>query len=435
MAKKEIAMLLRFAVSNFLSIREKQELSLVASTLKDRSDGLIPVPSLQGQQILPAAVIYGANASGKSNLVSAISYMCYAVLYSHNRGVPEGGINRPHFALDADFAKKPTSFDIDFIVDGTRFHYGFEASDEAFLAEWLWAFPAGKRQVLFTREFQEVRFGRNLKGQLEIIRGLMRPNSLFLSTAAQNNHEELTKISQFFSCLNVMNSVISVEFPEINLRFHKSKPNLDRIIGFMERLDTGIVGYRQKRIDLSNEVQAFQKELYTLINRFTKSAKPVSEDLLVAEQSFVELAHRGHKGEKVYFSLARESSGTLRLLLLLDAVFGALDAGSPLVIDEFDVSLHTQACEAIIALFSLPQTNKKGGQLIATTHNTNLLNLDLLRRDQIWFTEKSVEGATQLFPLTDIRTRHGDNIEKGYLQGRFGAAPYSGSPADFAAGH
>lgn len=105
-----------------------------------------------------------------------------------------------------------------------------------------------------------------------------------------------------------------------------------------------------------------------------------------------------------------------------------------MIIDELDVSLHTQACEAIIAMFSLPELNPKGSQLIATTHNTNLLNPKLLRRDEIWFTEKDPEGATQVYPLTDIRTRHGDNLEKGYLQGRYGAVPYLGDAADFVSG-
>jgi AAA15 family ATPase/GTPase len=116
--------------------------------------------------------------------------------------------------------------------------------------------------------------------------------------------------------------------------------------------------------------------------------------------------------------------------MLLGLVFQALDEGAPFVIDELDASLHTQACEAVLALFSSPETNPRGAQLIATTHDTNLLRSRMLRRDQIWFTEKDGHGATHLYPLTDIRTRKEDNIEKGYLQGRFGAIPFSGSISD-----
>ena len=118
-----------------------------------------------------------------------------------------------------------------------------------------------------------------------------------------------------------------------------------------------------------------------------------------------------------------ESAGTLRLLMVLSLVFRALDDGAPVVIDELDASLHTLASEAVVLLFCSKKTNPKGAQLIATTHDTNLLDSQMLRRDQVWFTEKDAYGATLLFPLTEIRTRSSDNLEKGYLQGRYGAIP------------
>jgi hypothetical protein len=198
MANREIAMIVRFGFSNYLSVREKQDLSMVASSLKDKETGLISSPALQARKLLPVAVIYGANASGKSNIVSAIDYMRGAVLFSHSRGDPDGGVNRSPFALDQEYARKPTLFDIDFVIGGTRFHYGFEASDTAYESEWLWAFPSGKRQILFRRELQKFEFGRSLKGQNNVIKDLTRPNSLFVSAAAQNNHEDLGKISSFF---------------------------------------------------------------------------------------------------------------------------------------------------------------------------------------------------------------------------------------------
>jgi AAA15 family ATPase/GTPase len=119
---------------------------------------------------------------------------------------------------------------------------------------------------------------------------------------------------------------------------------------------------------------------------------------------------------------------------MLGAIFRALDSGSPIVIDELDASLHTLACEAVLALFASPSTNPKGAQLIATTHDTNLLSSRHLRRDQVWFTEKGDDGATHVFPLTDIYTRKGDNIERGYLQGRFGAIPFAGSVRELLSG-
>ena len=127
--------------------------------------------------------------------------------------------------------------------------------------------------------------------------------------------------------------------------------------------------------------------------------------------------------EAAYLELGMESAGTLRLLMVLSLVYRALDDGTPVVIDELDASLHTLASEAVVQLFCSKETNPKGAQLIATTHDTNLLASQMLRRDQVWFTEKDAYGATLLFPLTEIRTRSGDNFEKGYLQGRYGAVP------------
>lgn len=423
-------MIIRFGVSNFLSIRDKQELSLVASSLQDYETGLIVNSSMRGR-FLPVAVIYGANASGKSNIVRALSYMRGAVLYSHSRGDPSGGVRRDPFALDEEYAKKSSIFDIDFVIDNTRFHYGFEASDEAFVAEWLWAFPAGKRQILFRREGQKFDFGRSLKGQVNVIKDLTRPNSLFISAAAQNNHEESKRIVSFFRSIEVMDSTIIVESP-MAVSALKNNKEIDRIIDFIKRLDGGIVGYRRSENEIPEEVQQIQQELLTVLNKFSKD-----DQLRVAasaKEISIELAHRGCTGQSIYFNMARESAGTRRLLVLMDAAFRCLNRGSSLIIDELDVSLHTQACEAIIAMFSLPELNPKGSQLIATTHNTNLLNPKLLRRDEIWFTEKDPEGATQVYPLTDIRTRHGDNLEKGYLQGRYGAVPYLGDAADFVSG-
>ncbi len=175
---------------------------------------------------------------------------------------------------------------------------------------------------------------------------------------------------------------------------------------------------------MSKEAQELRREIASAIRKVSK------EPFEFGPEFAIELAHRGSEGEAIYFDLDHESAGTRRLLILLGSVFHALDDGVPLVVDELDASLHTRACEAVLSLFSSPATNPNGAQMIATTHDTNLLRSPLLRRDQIWFTEKDGEGATHLYPLTDIRTRKGDNIEKGYLQGRYGAIPFSGPIAD-----
>jgi AAA15 family ATPase/GTPase len=231
--------------------------------------------------------------------------------------------------------------------------------------------------------------------------------------------------------MEVMESTIAVESTTAVSTLENNK-EIDRIINFIRHLDSGIVGYRRSEIEVPEDAQKIQQEVLTFLSKFLKDDQ--LREVTSATAISIELAHRGCTGQSIYFNMARESAGTRRLLVLMDAAFRALNRGSPLIIDELDVSLHTQACEAIIAMFSLPELNPKGSQLIATTHNTNLLNPKLLRRDEIWFTEKDPEGATQVYPLTDIRTRHGDNLEKGYLQGRYGAVPYLGDAADFVSG-
>ena len=412
-------MLIRFVVTNHLSICESQELSLVASALKDRRDGLIDCKAVSSKAVLPAIVIYGANASGKSNVVNALETMKNLVLWSHNKGEPGGGIHRDGFKLDPTCLSVPSKFEIDFILDGMRHHYGFEATDEEFVVEWLYTYPVSHPRKLFERDKCVFSFGRELKGQNQKIAGLTRSNSLFLSAAAQNSHEQLLKIYQYFKSITIANS-ISVPGVQASAQF--ARDELDsRVIKVLTAIDTGVVGYRKKSREYPEKYQAVHKELDAV---FAKSlGAPKSTKPEVSEYFSIELAHRDRKGDLTYFDSDSESAGTRRLLVILSLVFEALDEGSALCIDQVDARLHTIASAAILKLFCSPATNKKGAQLIATTHDTNLMSSNVLRRDQLWFTEKTAQGATELYPLIAIRTRKSDNIELGYLQGRFGALP------------
>ena len=194
-----------------------------------------------------------------------------------------------------------------------------------------------------------------------------------------------------------------------------------RVIDFLGTLDTGICGYRRRESDIPEELKAVRREILSAVGRTAGASMNVSD---TGKDATVELAHQTQDGDPVYLDLGMESMGTQRLLVMLSLAYRAIDAGAPLVIDELDVSLHTLASAALLQLFCSPETNPNGAQIIATTHDTNLLGWPGLRRDQIWFTEKDEAGATLLYPLTDIKTRRTDNLEKGYLQGRFGAVPF-----------
>ena len=409
-------MLLRFGVSNHLSIRDSQELLFTTSSLKDETKGLIDCALAPRGSVLPAVAILGANASGKSNLVHALRAMQQMVLFSQTRGDPSGGVPRYAFRLDASYPDRPTRFEIDFIRDGVRYHYGFEANDTAFLSEWLYAIPKSHRRTLFEREGSEFHFGRELKGRNNVIAGLTRTNSLFLSAAAQNSHEQLTIVFDFFVALDCLMSI------EPSSGFWLGNEDMDpRVIDFLGKIGTGICDCRRKDTEPPEESRAALLEVLSAVRKLTNAPVDLNES---GKQVTLEFAHESQDGEHVYLDLGMESAGTQRLLVILSLAFRALDKGALLVIDELDVSLHTLASASVLRLFCSPESNPKGAQLIATTHDINLMRWAGLRRDQLWFTEKDSAGATLLYPLTDIRTRRSDDIAKGYLQGRYGAVPF-----------
>ena len=413
-------MLLRFGVSNHLSIRDFQELSLVASSLKDPGEGLIPCAAAPRGFVVPAVAIYGANASGKSNFIDALGTMRGMVLESQTLWKPDDGVPRRPFALDPDYAKSPSRFEIDFAVDGVLHRYGFEASDAAFESEWLYDFPKFYRRRLFERNGDEFRFGRALKGENAAIARLTRPNSLYLSAAAQNGHALLSKVFNYFMSIRGVWDV-KVDGLVASMRYAKSDPDR-RIIDFLHKMDTGVAGYRRKEFLIPEEERKTKEILLKMAKQYGNTMSDFSGWL--SDPVVMEFAHRNRDEGLVYFPLDWESAGTRRLLVALGPSFQALDEGNPLFMDELDASLHTRAADAVLNLFCSPTNNRKGAQVIATTHDTNLLSAPALRRDQVWFVEKDSGGATRLYPLTDIRTRRGDNVERGYRQGRYGAAPH-----------
>ena len=417
-------MLLRFGVSNYLSIKDRQELSLVASALKDDESGLITPPVTVKERLLPAAVIYGANASGKSNVVKAFEFMRLFALYSHSRGEPGTPTGVMPFGLNPDCAGQPSAFDIDFIAGGQRFAYRFSVTVEAVESEELVAYPHGRPQLWFSRKGQEFSFGKSFTGRNRVIADLVRPNSLFLSAAAQNDHEMLKGVVGILGAIQVPIEVSKSLSAANNLQLREEFDG--RIINFLKEIGSGIVGQTTKRETPNEKSNRLHEARYWLRDQSNRDAK-MDYEINREGPGTVKFLHAGRDDFTGEFGINQESTGTQRLLVLLKQIFKSLDAGTPLIIDEIEASLHSKASEALIALFTSPKTNPRGAQLIATTHDTNLMRSPLLRRDQIWLTEKSREGETELFSLSDFTTRPTDNLERAYMQGRFGATPFTGS--------
>ena len=415
-------MLLRFSVANHRSFFESQELSLTASSLKDNEEGLISSSFSPSGYVLPSVVLYGSNAAGKSNLVSALRFIRWMVLDSHPKGRADWGVPRTSFKLAKSVEELPSSYDIDFVVDGVRYHYGFSANSEVYLSEWLYAFTDKRRQLLFERDSsQSIKFGRALRGRNRVIADLMRPNSLFLSAAIQNNHPELVKLGKFFSSIG-FNASLAVDAESIANRF--SKVDLDpRVIDFLAAMGTGVIGFNVSSKEISEEEKTVQSEIENFLRKLSENVAG-SLEAVTRPNIDIYLLHEGVDGFSAYLDSWEESAGTRRLLVLLSAIYKALDEGSLVVIDEIEASLHTLICNSIIGMFSDKKMNPKGAQLIATTHNAKLLDNSLMRRDQFWFVRKDRVGRSKVFSLAEVKTRKGDDFEKSYLEGRYGAVPF-----------
>lgn len=412
-------MLLSFTVTNFKSLKDTQTLSMVGTSLKGPHKPFALSYPGEGSGVLPCAIIYGANASGKSNLLDAFIRMKNMVFASYTHTQKYRRLPYHPFLLDDEAAQQETVFDISFIQSGIRYDYGFSYNEEKICEEWLFSYPEGRRRKMFERKDLEIEFGSSMKGAKKVLAGFLSNTSLFLTVGTQNNHEELSAVSNFFEKTYTSNK-ITVETALLNQSF--SKEIIDkRSISFLEAIGTGICQYRVDSSDLSEEKKKTITEVIKLFSKFGELG--VTENDFDEKDHQIKLGHKNSEDKVIFFSGDMESAGTRRLLLMLNKIFKALDEGYLAIIDEIDASLHTYAVEIIVGLFLDPVMNAKGAQLLATTHDTNLLNTEFVRRDEIWFVEKNRVGESNYFSLAEIKSRKDEVFEKSYLQGRYGAIP------------
>lgn len=416
-------MLVEFRVENHRSIRDEQALTMEAGRVGDMSD--LRPREINGHHVhlLTVAGIYGANASGKSNVLSSLAFMRDAVLASHRLWAPEEGIPRDPFGWGSK-RTEPSLFEVTFIVDSIKYQYGFRASNVAFLEEWLFAWPNGKKTTWFARDDGgPIKFGDQLKGENRVIEEVTRPNALFLSAAAQHRHAQLQPISAWFRSIRAMNLSIRRMYNP----YFESESTLVKLFGdsspaqpqlfedsefgtmrerfreLLRKADTGIVDLRVISVDVDEpRPRKFR--------RFVMQHQTDSEDS--------------------WLPLEEESRGTQTLFRMGIPILQAMDEGGILIVDELEASLHPALAQQIVRQFNDPVVNHRNAQIIFTTHDTNLLGTTIgepaLRRDQVWLTEKNTDGATVLYPLTDFNPRKAENLERGYLQGRYGAIPFLG---------
>jgi putative AbiEii toxin of type IV toxin-antitoxin system len=403
--------LLRFRVANYRSIRDEHELSFVASDVDEELVRYTGVES-GGKEIgvIPAVGIFGANASGKSNLLSALVAMRAAVRDSVADWARGEGVPREPFALDPVCRSENTLFEVDLLLGESkvRYTYGFELSDERVEAEWLHAYPGGHKQVWFDREAdradgEEFRFpNENLRGAKKLVE-LARPNALFLTVGASFNNKQLLPLHRWFAD---------------NFWLVASDH-----AGVAQRSD-----YTRERLVDPRHGSNYRKRVESLLRVADLGIVGLDIDESLPAEQQVRLLHRTGRGKPLPLDFrTQESLGTHAWFAFLGPVLEMLQRGSVLLADELDSSLHPVLAAEVVRLFQDPDANPHGAQLLFTTHAATLLGKGVvgrpLSRDQVWITTKRNTGETELYPLTDARPRTTDNLELGYLRGRYGGVP------------
>jgi hypothetical protein len=406
-------MLVEFKVRNFRSLRDEQRLSFVAG-----GDALLAKTHCMetGVKGLPTLVrsnvVYGANATGKSTLIFALATMRNLVVAS--TGMPEAVFADQYtpFKLDRASLKESTEFEITVLLDGVRYQYGFTYDAQRIRDEWLVVYKSGggKGQGWFDRRWSDTSddyewapFSAYFTGQKDVWRKATRPQALFLTTAAQLNSEQLKPLFDW-----ITNKVVILSW----MGAVSLLPTLRLLVNILRAADIHVS-------DIRVDKQAGHQIEFKI-----EAGKPPELASHEREVPIVRFLHSVEGEEPVWFDHHFESAGTQKLLAYIGPLLDAIDSGKLLVVDELDSSLHPIMMRFILGLIHDPQISTHSAQLLITTHDTSLLDTELLRRDQIWFVEKNERQASHLYPLSDFSPRKNEALERGYLRGRYGGVPF-----------
>ena len=394
-------MLLEFCVKNFLSIKDDLKLSFVATTLKESlsaPNDVIRISDM-GLALVRSAVIYGANASGKTNVLKAIAFYKSFIMNSFKNGQAGESIDVENFRLNASTVQEPTTMEATFTVGEYLYRYGFEVGEKAVHAEWLYRRMNRKRskevEIFYREETGVTVHAKSPLMQDLVNRKMVRDNALLLSTAAQFNETTAVDILHWLNDTQVLFCSEDDKMWLQAIRHLDDEKMRERIVRFAKYADLGI------------------ENITKIDNRIVSSHRQYDDE--------------GRETNDVAFSFSgNESEGTIKYFSLAYPIIDALDNGKRLVVDELDSKLHPLLVRKIVTLFNSAETNPKGAQLLFTTHDTFLLSAGLFRRDQVWFTQKDNFGATEAYSLAEYKVRGSSPFERDYLQGKFGATPIIG---------
>ena len=408
-------MIVQFSVENFMSIKEKVIFSMLASSDKEIPENLILGKK---ENYLKSAVMYGANASGKSNLIKAMNTVVIMIRNSNNM---QPGLKLPivPFKFDKEYVKKPSSFELIMIINNIKYVYGFVADENRIYEEYLYYYPNGKETELFERtQVNKYHYTSNENVLKDIVSKNME-NKFLLATATTWNYEKTKPVYEFITNgIEILFDYNTIKPLSFSLYKNDNNGELKEFsLNILNEAEMNISGYNVTDVEITDEqLSAIPLELRGFFNKKTRSFHITTRHNITTEDG---------KEEDIDLDFEEESLGTQNMFILNPILLYVLKKGKVLIIDELDRSLHPFLVEYIVKIFNSEKYNKNGAQLIFNTHDTNLLNLSLFRRDQIWFTEKDYKkGATDLYPLDDFPVRKTENIEKGYLNGRYGAIPF-----------
>lgn len=431
-------MLIRFVVENFKSFKEETEFNLLTGSVRKHSGHVHHTN--QGIDVLPTAVVYGGNASGKSNLIKAIDVAREIVLngtQSKNSSFP---IEKFALSNNNSSFSKPVKFEFEFKKGDKIFAYGFTIDYDKVIEEWLYNIPSKNKDVLiFEREGESIKFHTSLtskKNDREFlaneVRGL-RINQLFLTESPLRNIHFLSEIFEWFQDLIIFYPTMKYR----NLDSFSTSERLDFTNFLLDIGDTG-VSVNTRKVGFNNlmtENPKIRKKVennYSYIKKYgigieTENVKysiVFNESLQEMEAVKLISIHKSLNGEPVVFETYQESDGTQRLMDLAGVIFPSIFENKVLIIDEIDRSLHPLLSKKLIEIFLEKRIANKGtGQLICTTHEDLMIDMNILRPDEVWFVQKNDEGASELYPLSEFKIRYDIDVRKGYLNGRFGAIP------------
>jgi len=397
-------MLINFTVGNFRSFKEKKTLSMEASSITELKERVITKGK---HKMLPSAVIYGANSSGKSNLIKAMETFKRLIANSSKLSSIDS-LNITPFLLNSNTEKEPSYFEIELFIDNDIYRYGFALDDKKVHEEWLYETKEGKftEKCLFIRTEEGIGVEKYFKEGVGL-EDKTRDNALFLSVVDSFNGSLAKKIVAKISSIIILSGINHDDFYKITNSFCDICDEFK--VGIGSSLQMFDLGFNDFEIP-SDKGIAEKIKAYTTHNKYDYNGEIIGD---------IKFNMRDY-----------ESSGTNKLFDLIAYIYGALLLGCTLVVDELDAKLHPILTRKIISLFNDPESNPKNAQLIFATHDTTLLSTKIFRRDQIWFTEKDKTEATDLYSLVEFKepdgtkVRKDSTLEKDYINGRYGAIPY-----------